>query len=227
MLTKTSCIVKETLIQKGYDYILSIYPDVVHNNKIKIILNEPCGNFFYDNWRLKKEYQNTPLETLYNSLIGRKGEARIIIMQPGDCYMAHSDIDNRWHMNLSGEQCFLIDLNLHNMYELVKDASWWYMDAGVVHTAVNFGDHARMQLVVRELLKSSNTASVAVSITTQVVNGRYIFDKNISPFLNSANKVGKISNFKFDGSTASFKLCESLLENFKTLNLENMVVTYE
>jgi len=227
MLTKTSCSVNNKNIQDCYKYILTQYPYINYDDKIKMILNEPSGDFFYDKWNLKREYKDTPLEKLYNSLEGRKGEARIIIMQPGDCYMAHSDIDNRWHMNLSGEQCFLIDLNLHNMYELVKDASWWYMDAGVVHTAVNFGDHARMQLVVRELLKSSNTASVFVSITTQVVNGRYIFDKNISPFLNSANKAGKISNFKFDGSTASFKLCESLLGNFKTLNLENMVVTYE
>jgi hypothetical protein len=73
----------------------------------KTPLNEPTGNFFYDPWLIKDKYVGTVWEKLLASLPQPHGEARVIIMEPGSSYMAHSDIDNRWHLNIQGDYSYL------------------------------------------------------------------------------------------------------------------------
>ena len=119
----------------------------------RIPLNEPTGRFFYDPWKLSKKYENSIWEDLYKSLPEEdKGEARIINIDSGNCYTAHCDIDDRYHLNLSGKDSYLIDLEKSQMHLLSKDGCWYEMDAGVIHTAANFGNRPRYQLVVRKLL---------------------------------------------------------------------------
>lgn len=169
----------------------------------RISLNSPTGDFFYDTWKINAEYQGTIWEEILSTLPPH-GEARIIKLKEGECYTIHADIDDRWHLNITGENSYLVDLLSKTMYPTLNYHCWFLMDAGLLHSAVNFGNKDRYQLVVRKLLEKNNfTDGIEVSVPNANVH-RYHFDQIYSPWLNSANKQGIIRNFKFDGNTVSF-----------------------
>lgn len=182
----------------------------------KTILNKPTGDFFYDPWIIKDEYKGTMWEEILSTLPEQQGEARIIVMEPGTTYMAHSDIDDRWHLNLQGNESYLIDLDNLDMHCLQKDGYWYTMDAGRKHVASNFGSVDRIQLVVRQLLKPTvekDLVEVTISPTKEKFDYRYQFDKHISPWLNKANKEGVMKDFAHNGSSVSFKVVKEALKD--------------
>jgi len=167
----------------------------------KITLNYPTGNFFYDSWIIKDEYKGSIWEEILNSLPFDKGEARIINLTSGTCYFKHADIDDRYHLNLSGDCGYLIDLEDEKLYKLKSDGIWYDMNAGKLHTAISVGQYNRLQIVVRKLLiKNTIIDPIHVSIYSNNENSRFEFDNTISTWLNRANKEGKISNFNLEVS---------------------------
>jgi hypothetical protein len=148
-----------------------------------------------------------------------KGEARIIILDPGQGYTAHADIDDRYHLNILGDESFLIDLIREQMHKLSQDGIWYDMDAGHLHTAANFGRRARIQLVVRKLLKKNKLVNpVKISLATTMSNegyARYLFDNTISIWLNEANKLGYVTNFSYSSPFVKFDIDQSKLESLK------------
>jgi len=148
MLTPTNYIVNTKLFQEACQ-------TAPENWGGRTTINKPTGNFFYDPWELKDEYKGTVWQTLYDSLPVTKGEARIIVLGPGQAYQSHADIDDRYHLNILGDESFLIDLMREQMHKLNQDGIWYDMDAGFLHTAANFGRRARVQLVIRKLLKKN------------------------------------------------------------------------
>lgn len=201
------------------EYNITI-PKINHNfDAVKTSINQPTGNFFYDPWEIKLEFKGTIWEKLLKSLPGPHGEARVIVMQPGTTYMSHADIDNRWHLNLQGEQSYLIDLDNLVMHNLNQDGYWYYMDAGRIHSASNYGSIARIQLVVRQLLTAStksNLVQVAIQPAAQHYDYRYKFDNIVSPWLNKANLNNCIKDFEFENETVRFK---TLVEELSDLKL--------
>lgn len=221
MLTKEQWVADLSTINQSVE----LYPA----EKELIILNQPTGNFFYDPWVIKDEYKNTVWEELLSSLPYAAGEARVIRLLPGESYMAHADIDDRWHLNLTGDYCYLIDLNENTMYQLVKDGHWYSMDAGKIHVASNFGSVYRYQLVVRMPLlatKENKLTTVSIEPASEQKDYRYKFDNIISPYLNKINKEFKMKDFKFQGQVVSFKLATSELKNLKSLITADFKVTY-
>jgi len=194
------------------------------------VLNEPTGNFFYDKWEIKDLFKDTVWQQVLDTLPYTIGQARIIKMEPGESYMAHADIDNRWHLNLIGEQAYLIDLDNKVMHQCVRDNHWLYMDASRIHSATNYGSIPRLQLVVREPLRNSRQPKDLVSISMEPAyeqhDFRYKFDKIFSPFLNKANKEYKLADFAHTASSLSFKLEFELLEEFYKLITPEFKVTY-
>lgn len=172
----------------------------------KLAINQPTGNFFYDPWIIKEEFKNTVWDKLL-SMLPQHGEARLIKLPKKECYTGHADIDNRWHLPLVKGVSFLVDLDKNTLYS-VDVGKWYYMDAGPVHSAVNFGGEDRVQLVVRELLKPAEL-STARKVTIQPNKPsatRYAFDNFYSPLLNKWNKSGVMNNFSFDGTNVSFNI---------------------
>ena len=84
---------------------------VRHLPEGKNVLNRPTGNFFYDAWEVLPEYKGTAIEDLLKQLPDH-GEARVIVMKPGESYSAHADIDDRYHITLDAEQSFLHDIEM-------------------------------------------------------------------------------------------------------------------
>ncbi|MDA7834279.1 hypothetical protein N9A25_00590 [bacterium] len=202
MLTSTPHSVTRNMIEQA---ILEL-PNV----DFKHTLNSPRGDFFYDGWDIKTEYKGTVWDTILNSLPFEKGEARLIKLSPGNCYQSHSDIDDRLHLTISSDRSYLVDIQANKLYPTDSDANWYQLDAGRLHSAVNFGVTDRYQLVVRCLL-TRNTLEDPVNITlsTSLTNpdrARHIFDNTISPWLNYANKAKNINNFKMHLPTVSFAI---------------------
>jgi hypothetical protein len=213
MLTKTDYTVDLKLLQEAG--IRS------SNEGIKITINQPTGSFFYDPWVLKDEYKGTVWETLYNSLPVGKGEARIIVLKSNQTYQIHADIDDRYHLNIQGESCYLIDLIRDQMFPLEQDGIWYNMDASFLHTATNFGRYPRIQLVVRHLLKNNKLKDpVAVALSTTVGNtddARFLFDNTLSPWFNEANKLGFINNFDYFPISIKFNIERSKLDSLTNM----------
>ena len=181
-------------------------------------LTHPTGDFFYDPWILKSEYKGTVWAEIWSSLPIDTGQARIIVLSSPSCYTQHADIDDRYHLNLYGNEDYLIDVQSQQMYKLEKDNIWYEMDAGRIHTAISIGEHMRMQLVVRKLLtRNILNDPVNVTITVGGNNPRYHFDNKISPWLNCASKQSIINNFKQYDTTVSFDIERSYLQEIKHL----------
>jgi hypothetical protein len=213
MLTPTNYTVDSKLFQEACIHLPT--------GAMKTTINQPSGSFFYDPWILKDEYRGTVWETLYNSLPVTKGEARIIILDPGQCYQVHADIDDRYHLNILGDNSYLIDLVRETMHPLSQDGIWYDMDASFLHTATNFGRRARVQLVVRKLLKNNKLKNpVEVSLATSMENpnhARFLFDNTMSPWFNDANKAGHINNFSQGNIAITFNIEQDRLESFKRI----------
>jgi hypothetical protein len=195
------------------------------------VLNEPTGDFFYDSWKIKELYKDTAWQQVLDTLPCTVGQARIIKLDPGKSYMAHADIDNRWHLNITGEQAYLIDLDNKVMHECTNDNNWAYMDASHIHAATNYGPNPRLQLVVRELLLRSchpkDLRGIKIEPACNQHDFRYKFDNVFSSFLNRANQKHKLADFTHTGVSLSFKLEHELLEEFCKIITPEFKVTYE
>jgi hypothetical protein len=190
------------------------------HTEFKYTINQPTGDFFYDSWVIKSELKGTVWEDILNSLPVDQGEARVIILKPGTSYYCHADADDRWHINLQSEYGYLCDIDNSVMHLLQTDGVWYTMDAGRKHTAANFGHIDRIQLVVRQLLAKNdlkNPISVKIVLKTDAPDFRYHFDSTVSPWLNRANKDGRINNFKFINNKVSFDVEQDSLESLKNI----------
>lgn len=194
-----------------YKNILPVCAEFARDGKLA--LNCATGNFFYDPWEILPEYKDTAIATAIEALPFPIGEARLVKLEPGKCYFAHADIDDRYHLNLSGTYCSLHDLEYNVSYPLTQDGIWYRMDAGRIHTAINAGEYPRVQLLVRELLpynKLINPVNFFIRLSGE--NARYRFDNALSPWLNNAVKRGIINNFEVSMASVYFDL-ESIYIN--------------
>lgn len=185
-----------------------------------VVLNNPSGDFFYDPWTIKDEYKDTVFDKLL-SILPNIGQARLIKLISGDTYHAHADIDDRYHMSITGNYSYLIDLDNNIMHSVPVDGCWYLMDAGTLHVASNFGELYRYQLVVRRLLShSSSNDLVQVTIEPKILHDkvRYYFDTTLSGWLNRTNKRGLMDNFKVTTTTMS---CTMLLDRSLVEELKN------
>ena len=193
----------------------------------RLALNEPSGSFFTEHWNIKPEFKGTVWEQILDSLDEPKGEARLIKMGPGECYPSHADIDDRWHLTITGNHSFLIDLDTNIMYSTDPNGQWYLMDAGKRHSAANFGSENRIQLVVRKLLPSGMINNpVDITIRLKVVNYdyRFVFDDIVSPWLNDAFKRGIVNHFEMDTHTVKITISKEYINNLKETIKEHFTI---
>lgn len=194
----------------------------------RLSLNEQTGRYLYDPWIIKEDYKGTIWEEILKTLPGPIGEARIVVLKPGSGYQSHSDIDDRYHLNLLGDRySYLIDIDKQQLYQVTRDRFWYNMNAGPRHSAVNLGSTDRVQLVVRKLLNDVTLEkSVRIVIQSKGVNdsSRFLFDDIISPWLNSAIKKSIVSNFEFEGNLVKFDISEEFVHEFTNLDLSSFMV---
>lgn len=175
----------------------------------RMAINEPSGDFFYDPWIVKEEFKNTVWDNLLSTLPYLHGEARIVNLLPGEAYRSHADIDDRWHLALTNEQSYMIDLDSKTMYSCIV-GEWHSMDASILHTAGNFGSGDRIHLLVRQLLTNANLNNPITCViepkNIELPTNRYLFDAVYSPVLNKLNKENKLSNFIKHQTSVEFQI---------------------
>lgn len=220
MLKPTNYTVSLNILQEA----IKLLPNV----DSRLALNQPTGKFFNDPWEIKPEFKGTVWEEILNSLNEPKGEARLIKLVQGQCYPSHADIDDRWHLSLTGNHSYLIDLETEELHKADEKGRWYTMDAGRRHTAANFGSEDRVQLVVRHLLpypKIKEPVNVTITLKNVVNDRRFIFDDIISPWLNYAYKRGIVDNFKGEDLIASMTVESAYVEELRELIEEHFVLT--
>jgi hypothetical protein len=222
MISETSYICDIGLIKECCKHIDSI--------ETPLVLNEPTGDFFVDPWKLKKDFENTCWAKIYHTIYDQVGQARVISLSPGTCYHCHADIDDRYHLNLTGEKSYLVDLDEQKIYKIEDDGKWYMMNASKIHSAVNFGRYIRYQLVVRKLLpKNILTDPVNIKIASYDLppdDARFIFDNNVSSWLNISYKKNKINNFRYDSSSVNLSIEKDHIDSLINILPNNLKVTY-
>jgi hypothetical protein len=213
MLTKLNYTVSQEILQEA--------AESVPLEEFKSTINEPSGDFFYDSWNIKKEFEGTVWHNILKSLPSNIGEARIIVLKHGNCYQSHGDIDDRYHLNITGQYSYLINLETETMYPQSANGIWYEMDAGPRHSAANFGNSDRVQLVVRKLLSKNNLNSPLGIKLSYAGNNKYgvrfNFDDILSPWLNKANKSQIITDFSYSHNDVRFKIEKSKLSDLEKL----------
>jgi hypothetical protein len=220
MLQKLNYTVPKSLLQESRKEPIS--------EEFRYSLNQQTGRFFYDPWIIKPEFKDTVWNTILETLPINIGEARLINLKPGNCYQCHSDIDDRYHLNIMGENAYLIDLDNNILHPLKQDYTWYEMDTGRIHSAANFGRVERLQLVVRKLLIENILDNpLKVRLTSTLENkdkARFIFDQTISNYLNYANKNKKISNFTHNIQIVEFDIEATELDDLKARLSDGFVI---
>jgi hypothetical protein len=194
MLTKTNLSI-------DVDRLLPLLAKVNWDDKNRCQLNSPSGNWLYDPYYIKDIWKGTAFEELLDMLAKDYpiGEARLIKLAPGTCYPCHTDVDDRLHVNLIGnDQSYLIDLDEQIMYRTIADNHVYYMDASHRHVAANFGSYDRIQLVVRIRLATNNNPEFilkTIKFNSVYDRFRYDFDNTISQVISHKIKQKKIDFF--------------------------------
>lgn len=188
----------------------------------RLTINQPTGRFFYDPWTIKDEFKNTIWEFILKTLPHNIGEARIISLKPGRCYQSHADIDDRYHLNISGDSySYLANLETDTLYKIIKDTFWYTLDTSPKHSAINFGQQDRIQLVVRHLLRDYEFKNfIDIKITIDKLDdddSRFLMDDQLSPWLNKKTKTKQLTNFEFTANSISFRLDSMLLDEIKNI----------
>ncbi len=213
MIETTNYSVDDDLLKQAQIDLPKI-SDTEH--KTSIAINQPTDNFFYDPWTIKEEFKNTVWEKILNTIPGPIGEARIIVLKHGTCYMSHCDIDDRYHLNIEGQYSFLIDIDSQQMFPTVADGKWYVINTGLRHVAANFGSVKRTQLVVRHLLNDAKLIDpILVKIMPICENPRFEFDDIISPWLHKMNKSLYLSDFKVLDDGVSFNLDRDCVQDLE------------
>lgn len=224
MIEKTSYTVDLGLLTQATQQLPNI--------DYKLSINQPTGRFFYDQWEIKPEFKDTIWDRIINTLKEPIGEARLIKMEPGTCYSSHADIDDRYHLNITGERSYLIDLDNNQMHQTSDRGVWYTMNTSRRHTAANFGSIPRIQLVVRHLLCDNKLTdfkrvSIGQKLHDLTQDSRYVFDDVLSPWLNYGCKAGFIGNVSATVNSMTFDINSNKVEHLnELLRTTGLVLTW-
>ena len=190
-----------------------------HDDMLKLDVNQPTGNFFYDPWQLKPQYTGTVLHTLLDQL-GNVGQAKIVSIPPGQCYLAHSDVEDRYHVTLQSEHSYVMDISNQKTHPCRVDDCVYHMNTAQLHSVMNAGYVPRIQLVVRQLLTRHQLVDpvhILIEATQAHHNLRQQWDQSILVWCNLANKQGIMTNFDPMDSEArvQFDMESSHLDSLK------------
>lgn len=209
----------------------NLYSEAVNSIPLfdeRLTLNEPTGRFFYEPWTITSVFKGTIWDTILKTLPNNIGEARLIKLVPGKCYYCHSDIDDRYHLPLTGNKSYLINLDDNQMHLLENTGKWYDMNTEFRHTAANFGDMPRIQLVVRKLLRETfgyPSQKIVITLSDNAYHSRYYFDDNISPLLNRWCKLGIVHSFSVDKNIVIFNLHKEFVQQLVEKSCEKCKIT--
>ena len=177
-------------------------------------LNVTNGNLLSGEYQIKEELRNTPLGDLLESL-GDIGEARLLKLESGETYTAHTDPDDRLHLVIeTNPYCYIIDVDTNNMYHFPVDGNLILMDTSVTHVAVNFGGRPRIHLNIRKRLPKFHYPGYRIKVSGGDYDWKQELYIKLMGFLNKAIKQGTVQGI------------EKINERELLLNCDNSVLDF-
>jgi hypothetical protein len=161
-----------------------------------LLLNDCKGKLLSGPYETKPEFQNTPLGDVL-AAIDNPGEARLLRLTPSETYSAHADPDDRYHVAIiTNPFAYLLDFTNEKFYHIPADGGLWYMDAGVVHIAANFGPRDRIHLNIRIPLPEFKSPGYSLKLSGGDYDWKQESYIEIMTFFNRAIKAGEITGFE-------------------------------
>lgn len=184
-------------------------------------LNESSGNILTGEYTLIDEIVNTPLGDFLDNL-GNIGEARLLVLESGESYTAHTDPDDRIHLAITtNPDCYLIDLDQETMHHLPVDGQVWYMNTGVRHVACNFGGKPRIHLNVRVKLPKITYPCYKIVFSGGDYDWKQELYDGLMGYLNAEIKNGKITGIeKLSEREMLIKCTNTELSAIKTMSVD-------
>lgn len=161
-----------------------------------LAINYTDGSLLNGPYKTKLEYVDTPLGNLLE-LLGNPGEARLLKLESGESYIAHSDPDDRIHVAITtNEHAYLIDFDDEKMYHLPVDGECWLMDTSKTHIAGNFGARPRIHLNIRVALPKFTSPGYSLKVEGGDYSWKHDSYMVLMAFFNTAIKDKIITGFE-------------------------------
>jgi len=159
-------------------------------------LNETTGNILSGVYTVKAQYKNTPLGNVID-MLDDPGEARLLRLSSEECYTAHTDPDDRYHLSIiNPEHSYLIDLESKTMHTLPTDGHVYRMDTSVTHTAINVSAHERIYLNVRVRMPVCRSGSHHLEFIGGDYDWKYNTYYYLMGYLNKGVKAGSVTGLE-------------------------------
>src|SRR5210317_1006055 len=162
----------------------------------RIILNRSDSGLFTGKYTTLPQFQNTALGTLLEEL-GEIGEARLLLLDSGDSYTAHTDPDDRYHLVIeTNPYSYIMDIEQEKLIHLPADGTVWHMDTSKKHLAGNFGGTPRIHLNVRAKLPNYIGNGIHLKIEGGDVDWKQVLYMDTMSYINKAVKDKKITGIE-------------------------------
>lgn len=181
-------------------------------------LNVTDDNILSGDYKIIPELYNTPLGDFLQSL-GDIGEARLLTLDSGESYTAHTDPDDRFQLAIiTNPDCYMIDLDNLIMHHLPVDGQLYTMDTSVRHTATNFGAKPRVHLNVRKKLPKFTLPGWNIKVSGGNYDWKQELYDGLMHKINLDIKHGKITGFdKIDERQVNLNCSVETLKEITTL----------
>jgi len=184
-------------------------------------INYTTGKLLNGPYLTKPEFLNTPLGNILQS-IENVGEARLLKLESGESYTAHSDPDDRIHVPIiTNLYSYIMDLDNNKMYHLPADGSVWYMDTSVTHVAANFGGRTRIHLNIRVLLPKFKSPGYKLTVTGGDYDWKQEAYFTLMTFFNKSIKERIITGFEKVNEREVLLNCDPIVLNPYIKKLED------
>lgn len=161
-----------------------------------IVLNETTGSLLNGPYTIKQEFIGTPLGDVLATL-GEIGEARLLRLDSGQTYTAHTDPDDRLHLSIiSNPYCYLVNLEDNTLHNLPVDGYIWDMDTSIMHSAINLGGRERIHLNVRAVLPKFKRPGKRLTFLGGDFDWKQELYKDLMGYVNKNIKDGLITGFE-------------------------------
>jgi hypothetical protein len=192
----------------------------------RIVLNKSDGGLFTGAYTTLPEYENTPLGQFLNDLswvAGDIGEARLLFLESGDSYTAHTDPDDRYHLVIkTNPYSYIMDIDEQRMIHLPADGTVWHMDTSKKHLAGNYGGTTRIHLNVRSKLPNYTGNGIHLKIEGGAVDWKQALYMDTMSYINQSVKLGLITGIeKVNDRELLLNTDHEVLENIKNIVLKN------
>jgi hypothetical protein len=163
-----------------------------------IICTDETRNKYYEPAVLLDSFKGTAVETVLNTIPDAISLLAVIIQDPGDSYPIHTDIQDRYHLNIKSKHSYFLDFEKNRLIPIETDSKLYIMDTGIYHSATNYGNERRIQLGATKMLTPKtlkNPQDIVIEFLGNEKEQNFYFNYYIIPWMNRADKRNIVDRY--------------------------------